>query len=153
MFGNLLKRFKVKTQGLSSSALSASENDVLEAMIAVMVRVAYADGTCSNKEVDKVNSLISSNPQLREFRNEPVRLFNKYCDQMETSLIQGRKDMDAKIALMSGDTENSERVLIAGIEVASAGKARGDEDNISMDEDDTLSEIAKNLDLKLGKYI
>jgi len=153
MFGKILKRFKVKTSGIAGSAISADNVSVMEAMIAGVVQVAYADGTCSNDEVDAVNKLVKSNPQLKLFRNEPVRLFETYCDQMEASTIQGRIDMKKRIAQMSGDTENSERVLIAAIEVAFAGKEEDNEDPISEVEEDVLAEIARELDLRLGQYI
>ena len=116
MFKNVLKRFKAVTSGMASSAIAADEETVMEAIVAGFVVVAYSDGECSNSEVDKVNGLIKSNPQLKLFRNEPVRLFDAYCDQMEASSIQGRIDMMAKIAKMSGDEANSQRVLISAIE-------------------------------------
>lgn len=152
MLGNIIKRLKGNFSNVANSALAANEETVMEAMVASMVLVAYADDICSNEEVDKVNDLIASNPQLREFRNEPVRLFDNYCDQMEASPMMARIDLMKKITKVLGDETNAPRVLISAIEVAYSSVEEG-EDNISEKEEDTLADIAKALDLKLGKFI
>lgn len=153
MFGNLLKRFKGSTAGLASSALSVNDEVAMSAMVAAMVKVCYANDVCDNDEVDSVNKMISTNPQLKEFRNEPVRLFDSLCDQYEASPMQAKLDLDKTIAKVIGDVESSERVLICAIQVAYASKAEDDESPIDEKEDEALYEIAKMLDLKLGKFI
>lgn len=154
MFGNLFKRFGVATSGIAGSALAANEETVMEGMVAAMVIVAYSDRTCTNEEVDGATRIIEASPQLKLFGNEPVvRLFDSYCDQMEASFIQGRLDLLERVSKLSGDTKNSERVLIAAIEVAFADTDEDDENPISKTEDNVLSEIARTLDLRLGKYM
>ena len=153
MFKNIRNKLKGTFSGLAGSALSADSETTMEAMIAATVLVAYADGECSNAEVDKVNQLITSNPQLKEFHNEPVRLFDSYCDQMEASTISGKRDLMKKVLKMSGDVEGSERVLIMAIEVAHADKAEDDESPLGDSEEQVLSDIARQLDLRLGQFI
>ena len=153
MFGNLFKRFKVGTSGIAGSALAANEETVMEGMVAAMVIVAYSDHSCTNEEVDGATRIIEASPQLKLFGNEPVRIFDSYCDQMEASFIQGRLDLLERVGKLSGDTKNSERVLIAAIEVAFADTNEDDENPISKTEDNVLSEIARTLDLRLGKYM
>lgn len=153
MFGNLFKRLKGTTSGLVNSAISVDDVKVMEAMVASMALVAYANNVCEDKEVDAVNKMIESNPALVNFHNEPVRLFDSYCDQMEASIIQGRRDMMSKISKLIGDVENSERVLIVGLEVAYAGQQEDEEEKISKEEETVLSQIARELDLRLGKYL
>ena len=153
MFGNIMKRLKGTASSIAGSALSADKETVMEAMIASAVLVAYADGTCQNEEVDQVNKLIKSSPQLREFHNEPARLFDNYCDQMEASYMMAKIDLMKKVTAIAGDTENSPRVLISAIEVANASKKKGDKSPISDAEEQVLSDIARELGLMLGKYI
>jgi len=155
MFGRIFKRLKGATSGLTDSALSVSDEKAMEAIIAAMCKVAYADGECQNEEVDKVNAMIQSHPLLKDFHNEPARLFDSYCDQMEASFIMGSKAMDTTIAKVLGDDTTSEVVLISAIEVASASTEENEQETVSInkDEEKVLSEIAKLLDLRLGKYL
>ena len=153
MFKNLFRRLKGNASEIASSALSADDVTVMEAMIASMTLTAYANGECENVEVDKVNEMIESNPQLKEFYNEPARLFDNYCDQMEASPMMAKIDLNKKIEKVFGDEENATRVLIAGIEVAASSKVEDSEEVFDKDEERVLSEIAKMLDLRLGKFI
>lgn len=155
MFGRIFKRLKGATSGVTDSALAVSDEKAMEAIIAAMCKVAYADGECQNEEVDKVNAMIQSHPLLKEFHNEPARLFDNYCDQMEASYIMGSKAMDNTIAKVLGDDTTSEVVLISAIEVAAASVETDEEEEVSInkDEEKVLSEIAKKLDLRLGKYL
>jgi tellurite resistance protein len=154
MFKNLMKRLKGNAANIANSALAADSEAVMEAMIAAQVLTCYADGTCSNKEVDAANKVIKSSPQLVEFHNEPVRLFDSYCDQMEASFMMGKIDLMKKIEKIAGDTENAPRVLISAIEIAFADAPEDAEElRVSPEEEQVLSEIARTLDLKLGKYL
>jgi len=155
MFGRIFKRLKGATSGMTDSALAVNDEKAMEAIIAAMCKVAYADGECQNEEVDKVNAMIQSHPLLKEFHNEPARLFDNYCDQMEASYIMGSKAMDNTIAKVLGDDTTSEVVLISAIEVAAASAATDGEEEVKIDKDEekVLSEIAKKLDLRLGKYL
>ena len=154
MFKSITRKFKTAFSGVTENALAASDEKVMEAMIAAMVRVCYADGICQNEEVDKVNEMIKSNPQLVEFYNEPARLFDAYCDQMEASSIMAKMDLNKKIEQIAGDSVNAPRVLISAIEVAFAHAPENTEElRISPEEEQVLVEISKMLDLKLGKYL
>lgn len=155
MFGRIFKRIKGATSGATNAALAVSDEKAMEAIIAAMCKVAYADGECQNEEVDKVNAMIQSHPLLKEFHNEPARLFDGYCDQMEASTIMGNKAMDAIIAKVLGDDTTSEIVLISAIEVAAASVEGEGEEKVAIDKDEerVLSEIAKSLELRLGKYL
>ena len=156
MFGKIFKRLKGATSGMTDSALAVSDEKAMEAIVAAMCKVAYADDECQNEEVDKVNSMIQAHPLLKEFHNEPARLFDSYCDQMEASSIMGTKAMDAKIAKVLGDETTSEIVLISAIEVAAASIDEvedGEPITVNKAEEKALSEIARSLDLRLGKYL
>lgn len=155
MFGRIFKRVKGITSGTADSVLAAGDETVMEAIVAAMVKVAYADGECQNEEVDKVNQLIQSHPLLKEFHNEPARLFDSCCDQMEASHIMGTRAMDTKIEKIYGDEKNAEIVLISAIEVAAASEEDSEDETVTINkkEEEVLSKIAKMLDLRLGKYL
>jgi len=153
MLKNLIKRLKGNASELAGSALSADNDVVMEAMVSAMVLTAYADGICADEEVDAVNKLIQSSPQLREFHSEPARLFDRYCDLYEASPMMAKIDLMKNIDKIVGDAQNAPRVLISAIEVAFAESGDEEEVALSPKEELILSYIARKLDLRLGQFI
>ena len=136
-----------KIDGFKAKILSSSDKDVLEAMCAAAALTAYADGECSEDEVTVTLNILSTNPSLEVFGTEPVELFNKYCDLIESSKRTAKVQLMKEITDMKGDKENAVLVLIMAIEVADS------DDNIDEDEMKLLNQIAKELDLKVSDYI
>lgn len=147
MIGNFLAKLKGGADALVNKALSSSDKDVMEAMVAAAALTAYADGDCSEEEVTVTLNILGSNTSLEVFGTEPIDLFNKYCDLIEKSKRTAKHQLMKEITDLKGDKENSIRVLIMAIEVADA------DNNIDEDEMKFLNTIAKELDLKVSDYI
>lgn len=147
MLGGLLKKLTGLAAGIASTSVKAGNKDLMEAMIASAVLVAYADGELEAEEVAKCKAIISTSTQLKAFGDEPMQVFDKYCDKMEGSARMGKMDLMKEIIDTKAVKEDAQRVLIMAIEVADAD---GEIDDSEMK---LLTEIASKLDLKLSDYI
>lgn len=147
MFGSFLNKLKDAAKGIATTAVKADNKDLMEAMVAGAVLVAYVDGELEAEEVAKCKAIIGASSQLSAFGDEPMSVFDKYCDKVEASKRMGKLDLMKEISDIKGNLEGSQRVLIMAIEVADAD---GEIDQAEMD---LLNEIAKKLDLKLSDYL
>jgi len=144
MFG-FMKKLKGAAAELAQSSVKAENKDLMEAMVAGACLVAYADGELSSEEVDTVRNIVGSSDQLKAFGDEPMALFDSYCDKMEASARMGKLDLLKEVSEAQGDEKP--RVLIMAIEVADA------DDNIDDDETAMLKSIAGKLGLNLADFI
>jgi len=147
MLGNILNRLKGTAGSLATSALSSSDKDVMEAMVAAATITAFADGDCSDEEVTVITNILDTSDQLEAFGDEPAELFEKYCKTMEASARMGKNKLMKEIKDVVGDEENAIRVLIMAIEVADS------DNNIDEDEMKVLKAIATTLNLNLNDHI
>ena len=144
MFG-FMKKLKGTFANLASTSVKAENKDLMEAMVAGACLVAYADGELSSEEVSTVRSIVGSSDQLKVFGDEPMQLFDGYCDKMEASARMGKLDLLKEVSDAQGDEKP--RVLIMAIEVADA------DNNIDDDEMAMLKTIAGKLSLNLADFI
>lgn len=149
MLKSLLNKLKGGAQELAGSALSSSDKDVMEAMMAGAALVAFADGDVSDDELDMVSNMIKHSEQLSEFGDDATAAFNKYVDQLEKLGRMGKRTVMKEIEDIVGDIneENRVRVLLISIEVAYA------DDVLEDVEEKVLKEIAGKLDLKLSDFL
>ena len=145
----LLDKLKGLGAKLVEAAIPADNTDLMEGMVAAGTLVAYADGDCSDDEVQTIQSILNSSTQLSAFGNKPAQYFDACCDKIEASKRMGKMDLMKEIKEVgeTGVEEDSVRVLIMAIEVADA------DDNIDEDEMKVLNDIAKVLGLKLADYL
>ncbi len=147
MLGHFLDKLKGGVSTLLNTALSSSDKDVMEAMVAASVLAAAADGDIDDDEVKVALGILASHPALEAFGDEPTQLFEKYCTMVETSKRTAKHTLMKEIIDMKGDKENGIRVLLMAIEVA-------DSDNdIDADEMKVIISIAKELGLNHNDYI
>lgn len=138
-----------KAKNLADKAIPTDNTDLMEGMVAAGTLVAYADGDCSDDEVQTIQNILGSSSQLAGFGNAPAQYFDKCCEKIEASKRMGKMDLmkEIKEVADAGNEEDSVRVLIMAIEVADA------DGTIDEDETKALESIAKTLDLKLADYL
>jgi tellurite resistance protein TerB len=148
MFGNLLKKLTGTAKELASTALNASDKDVMEAMMAGAAIVAVADGEISDEEITTVSAMIKGSEQLAAFGDDASACFTKYCDKLQKTGRLGAVDVMKEITDVEFNSEDHKvRVLLIAIEVADA------DGNIDESEMKALNKIAKALGLTLNDYI
>lgn len=149
MFGNILAKLTGAAKEVANNALSSSDKDVMEAMMAGAAIAAFADGSIDPQEEDMVIEMVKNSDQLANFGDEPLVVFNKYVEQLKKLGRMGKRTVMKEIDDVANDTneENKIRVLLIAIEVADA------DDNIDDDEKAVLKEIADKLGLNLNEFI
>ena len=146
MFG-FMKKLQGSFTELANTSIKSENKDLMEAMVASAVLVAYADGELSGEEMDKTRKIIESTAQLTVFGQEPMQVFDRLCDKMEASKRQGKFDLLKEVSEVQSGSEDAARVLIMAIEVADASGS------IEGTEMDSLKLIAGKLGLKLEQFI
>lgn len=139
MFGKLFNR--------GSKAIKQLNNkDLFQATMAAGVLVAYADGNCSDTEVDGLLSLLEANPALEAFKPEIPALLNDYCKQMDVSFRAGKHNLMKEIKDCEHDADEGEQILIIALDVADI------DGEVTDEEQKVISDIAEALGLNVADY-
>lgn len=146
MFG-FMNKLKGAYADLANSSVKAENKDLMEAMIAGAVLVAFADGELSSEEANVCRDIVGSSEQLKVFGQEPMQLFDKYCDKFEASKRMAKMDLLKEIGDVASNADEAARVLIMCIEVADA------DGNIDAEETEMLTTIAGKLNLRLTDFM
>jgi len=140
-----------KLKGIATSvanvAVKADNKDLMQAMVASAVVVAYADGDLSDEEMATCSKILKTSSQLTAFGDTPAKLFDTYCTKYEASGRMARVDLLKEIADVKDNEEEAIRVLVMGIEVADADN---DIDDLEMK---MLNKIADTLGLNLSDFL
>ncbi|CAL9960282.1 tellurite resistance [Vibrio phage D518] len=141
MFGKLFGKAKANVNAFT-------KRDLFEAAVAAGVLVAYADGDCSDNEIDTLENLLQNNPALANFKSEISKQIGNYCNQMEASARMGKRNLMKEIKDCEHNHEEAETILIVALDVADA-----DDDTSADDaEGKVLKAIADELGLKVSDY-
>ena len=153
MFGKLFKKAKRKINNAAGGIADASDQEVVEASMAAAVLVAYAsseaDGESylSDEVVDAVVNIVQSSEQLEMFGDEPLIIFDSYCDLMDASVKAAKFDLMKKIELLEDNEDNATRVMFIAIAVAEATGG------IDRDEMSVLKKLAVTMGVRLSSIL
>jgi len=150
MFGRIINKLKRKATTATDGVLASTEQEKVEAMMAASVLVAYDDGELADIEIDKVVAVVNSTEELEQMGEEPLVIFDQYCDLVEASPRRAKLDLMAKLEPMKDDPTSARHVMFLAIDVAEASEEE-DSDNVA--EINILKEIARAMDIKLSDYI
>ncbi len=128
MFGKLFKKAKRKVNSSVGTIADANEMEVVEASMAAVVLVAYASadendetpGNLSDEEVDAVVANVQSDELMEMYGDEPLVIFDSYCDMMDANPRKAKSDLMKKIELLEDNEANAEKVMYMAIAVAEA---------------------------------
>lgn len=144
MLGKLFK----KKAAAAAVALHKIENkDLLEAIVAGAVLVAYADGSADPEELTKLQNIIESNDNLKHFGSEIGQTVDKYCRMMESGARLAKVKLLNEMKDVAADEEQKLEAFIIAIEIADA------DGEISEDEQKVLREIGRTYGLNPDNYI
>lgn len=84
-FTDWLKRNIIETRdSLNAEIVKFKSKDLLEAIVASSAMVAYADGSVSSEEKQKLMGYLRTSDQLKHFdQNDVIKLFQKYVEKYE----------------------------------------------------------------------
>lgn len=143
----LSKLFKKKSQALTVKLHKVENRDLMEAIVAAAVLVAYADGDCSTQELTKLQDIIESNDNLKHFGSEIGQTIDKYSLMYESGKRLAKVKLMKEITDVAAEEEQKIEAFIIAIEIADA------DGEIDEDELKILTEIGRALGLKPEAYI
>ena len=73
IFGSL---FGKKAANVKQELAKVENRDLMEAIVAGSILVAYADGECEEEELAKMEQVISALPELSHFGSKPSAAFS-----------------------------------------------------------------------------
>lgn len=139
--------FKKKKAAMEVKVSKVENRDLMEAIVAGAVLVAFADGDCSGDELQKLDSIIAVNDNLKHFGSEIGATIDKYAAMYEAGARLAKMKLMKEITDVNADEQQKVEAFIIAIEIADA------DGNIDDDELKILKEIGKALGLNPENYI
>lgn len=146
MFG-IGKIFKKKAAAAAVAVHKVENRDLMEAIVAGSILVAYADGDCSAAELTKLQGIIESNDNLKHFGSEIGQTVDKYSRMMENGARLAKVKLMNELKDIAADEEQKLEAFIIAIEIADA------DGEIDEAEDKVLREIGRTYGLNPDAYI
>lgn len=143
MFG----MFKKKAAAAKVAVHKVENRDLMEAIVAGAILVAYSDGDCSGDEMLKLQGIIESNDNLKHFGSEIGATIDKYSSMYESGKRLAKMKLMKELQDVNADEEQKLEAFIIAIEIADAD---GDIDDAELS---VLKEIGKTLGLNPDNYI
>lgn len=141
MFGNIFKR---KAAEVGAAVHKVENRDFMEAVIGIMVLVAYADGECETQELDKLTQVIDTLPELQGFGPELGKTVNKFVGYMNIGFDLGKNRIMKELRDIKADERQKEDILALGMVAAAA------DGDVEPAERAILEQVAREFGLKLG---
>lgn len=143
---SLFGMFKKKA-GAANVELKKIENrDLMQAIVGVLVLVAYADGECSKDELNNAERLIRANDQLQHFGSEITTTMGRYVEYMEASPRLGELKIMREVSDIKANQADAEEVFVNAIAIAEA------EGGVDDKERAMLVKIGRELGLRLQDF-
>lgn len=139
--------FKKKAAAAKVTLHKVENRDLMEAIVAGAVLVAFADGDCSAEELEKLQGIIESNDNLAHFGSEIGATIDKYSSMYESGARLAKVKLMKELKDVQGDESQKEEAFIIAIEIADA------DGEIDEDELKILKDIGKAFGLNPDNYI
>jgi tellurite resistance protein len=146
-FGLGSKKVSQKVQQMKDSAGKMESKDTVEAGIAIMVGVAFADGKCTDEEITILEKVIQSDDSFANWRSETGAMTDKWIAKFRDFKRGAIMDMEKEFADLKGDPTNAKKALLCGIAVAE------DDDGIGAEEKAFLEKAAGIVGLRLDSIL
>ena len=127
LFGFGKKKVSQKVEQMRASAGKLENKDTVEAGIAVMVGVAFADKSCS-EEIEILENVIESDDTFAEWRSETQAMTNKWIGKFQKFHRGAMMDLEKEFNDLKGDPAGQRRALLCGIAVAEDEEGMGAEE-------------------------
>ncbi|EHK6508497.1 tellurite resistance TerB family protein [Vibrio parahaemolyticus] len=139
--------FRKKAKAAQVTLHKVENRDLMEAIVAGAILVAYADGECEASELEKLATIIESNDNLAHFGSEIGKTIDKYSSMMEAGARLGKMKLMKELRDVESDEAQKEEAFIIAIEIADA------DGEIEPKELEILKEIGKAFGLNPDNYI
>lgn len=143
----MFKMFKKKAAAAQATLHKVENRDLMEAIVAGAVLVAFADGDCSADELTKLQGIIESNDNLKHFGSEIGTTIDKYSAMYESGARLAKVKLMQELADVQADESQKVEAFIIAIEIADAD---GEIDDAELK---VLKDIGRQFGLNPDSYI
>lgn len=113
-------------EGLNNEITKFKSKDLLEAVVAGCTMVAYADGSISSEEKQKMMGYLKTSDQLKVFdQNDVIKLFQKYIEKFDFDTTIGIGEVMQTVSKFRGKPQSQLIVRVC----CAIGAADGDFDD------------------------
>lgn len=145
-FGFGKKKVSQKVAQLQEAAGKLENKDTVEAAIAIMVGVAFADGSCTDDEIKQLENVIESDDAFAAWRSETGQMTDKWIGKFQKFKRGALMDMEKEFADLKGDPANAKRAFLCGVAVA-------EDDGIGAEERAFLEKVGGWIGIRLESVL
>lgn len=146
LFGFGKKKVNQKIEAARQSMGRVENKDTVEAAVALMVWVAFADGICESPEIEILENVIKTDDAFADWQADLPAMISKWLDKFKLFKRGAVLDALKELNDMKSDPVNAAKVLVSGIAVA-------DNEGIGDAEMDVLNQAAVTMGLRLETYL
>lgn len=138
--------FGKKGANIKKELKKVENRDLMQAIAGGSLLVAYADGECSQEEVDKMEAIIVSLPELAHFSGELSQTIDYFRKQFEASYRVGRQKVLKELDDIQASDDDKELVFNIMVTIAEADGEIGEKEFV------VLKDVAQRLGVNLRDY-
>lgn len=144
--GFLSNFFGKKTAGVKQEMAKVENRDLMQAIVGGALLVTYADGECEEKELTKMEQIISALPELSHFGGEINETIGRFHSILESGFRLGKLKVLKEIEDIKGNSEDKEVVFTVMLTIAES------DGEVEPQEVAVLKEVGQRLGLNLRDY-
>lgn len=143
IFGSL---FKKKANGVKQELAKVENRDLMEAICAGSLLVAYADGDCEEEEIAKMEQVISSLPELKHFGGEISETIGRFHGILEAGFRLGKLKVLKELEDIKASDDDRQLVFNVMLTIAES------DGEVEPAEIKVLKEVGQKLGINLREY-
>lgn len=140
------KLFGKKAAATKANLHKVQNRDLMEAIVAGSVMVAFADGNCSDDELASLESLIQSNENLKHFGGEINEQIARFSAMFDAGPRMGKMKAMRELDDIKASAEEKEEAFVMMLEIA---EADGEIDDKELA---ILKEVGNKFGIRLADY-
>lgn len=141
MFG-----FKKKFNNAAEGAKKLQKKDLMEAICAAAVLVAFADGELEDSEVKALQEIVQNQEALQPFGAEVGQAIDRYVGKVKAGKTVGRVQLMNEIKDVKADEDERTTVFAIAVDIANA------DGEVEPAELDVLKKIGAVLNVRLQDF-
>lgn len=142
----MFKFLKRNAQSAKAELHKVENRDLMEAIVAGSLLVAFADGNCEDSELQNLEKLIAANENLRHFGGEINTTIARFMSMFEAGPRMGKMKAMRELDDIKASPAEIEEAFVMMIEIA---EADGEIDDKELA---VLKEVGGKLGVRLSDY-
>ena len=132
---------------LFKSAKKVVNQNLMEAIVAGCVLVAAADGEIEDKEMKKLDKLLTTNDNLSGFKPAEIRkVMTRFQNMLDADFDVGRNKVEKELVDISDNEEHCEEVFLNMLAIAKSDGEIEDKEKV------VLVKVGRLLGISLADY-